>query len=118
MIHAHTFINNNFSLCASYSNITIGQRCMIGPKFTAMSGDGHGLSIKYRNNHIDKIKCTDIVIGDDCFIGANVTILKGVHLGRGCVVGAGSVVTKSFGENSLIAGNPARLIRTINQDED
>ena len=114
MIGANTFINNNFSLCAEKSNIIIGARCMIGPKFMAMSSDGHGLSIKKRNG-IENIKSADIVIGDDCFIGANVTILKGVQLGSGCVVGAGSIVTQSFAPNSLIAGNPAKFIKAINQ---
>ncbi|EPU1578840.1 DapH/DapD/GlmU-related protein [Campylobacter coli] len=62
-----------------------------------------------------KISSADISIGDDCFLGNNVTILKGVKLGKGCVVANSSVVTKSFDDNSLIAGNPARLIRVIEQ---
>ncbi|MDA0677608.1 MAG: DapH/DapD/GlmU-related protein [Bacteroidetes bacterium] len=55
-----------------------------------------------------------IIIGDNCWFGANVTILPGVVIGNNCVVGAGSVVTKSFIEDNLIiAGNPARIIRSI-----
>jgi acetyltransferase-like isoleucine patch superfamily enzyme len=56
-----------------------------------------------------------ISIGDKCFIGCNVVIMPGVKLGENCIVGANSVVTKSFGPGSVIAGTPARLLRTINQ---
>ncbi|MCB1753390.1 MAG: acyltransferase [Gammaproteobacteria bacterium] len=55
-----------------------------------------------------------IVIGEHCWIGVNATILPGVELGPNTVVGAGSVVTRSFSEgNQVIAGNPARVIRVI-----
>lgn len=52
-----------------------------------------------------------VVIGDGCWIGANVTILKDVTLGDRCIVGAGAVVTQSFPSGSVIVGNPARLVR-------
>ena len=52
-----------------------------------------------------------IHIGDYCFIGANSIILKGTSLGKNCVVGAGSVVHGVWPDNSIIAGNPARMIR-------
>jgi acetyltransferase-like isoleucine patch superfamily enzyme len=54
-----------------------------------------------------------ISIGNRCFIGCNVTILSGVELGNNCVVGAGSIVTHSFPDGSVIAGNPAKLIRNL-----
>ena len=55
-----------------------------------------------------------IVIGDNCWLGANSIILPGVRLGDNCVVGAGSVVTKSFEENNLVlAGNPAKIIKRV-----
>ena len=53
-----------------------------------------------------------IKVGDGSWIGDNVTFLPGSGVGKGCVVGAGSVVTKEFDDFSVIAGNPAILIRT------
>ncbi|EAH9988128.1 acyltransferase, partial [Campylobacter upsaliensis] len=111
-----TFINNNFSLVAYKESIHIGRNCFIGTNFQAMSSDFHALTIKYRNDE-RYIQSASVEIGDDCFIGNNVIVLKGVKLGSGCVVGSGSVVTKSFGANLIIAGNPARLIKEIKQEE-
>jgi acetyltransferase-like isoleucine patch superfamily enzyme len=52
-----------------------------------------------------------IDIGSDCWIGAKVTVLDGVSLGRGCVVAAGSVVTRSFPDNAIIGGVPAKILK-------
>lgn len=54
----------------------------------------------------------EIIIGNNCFIGARSVILLGVTLGDNCIVGCGSVVTKSFPAGSVVAGNPAKLITT------
>ena len=58
-----------------------------------------------------------VVIGDECWFGANVTVCPGVTIGNGCVIGAGSVVTKDVPDNCLAAGVPARVIRVITEDE-
>ncbi len=56
----------------------------------------------------------DTKIGDNVFIGANAIILPGVTIGNNCIIGAGSVVTKNVDSFSIVAGNPAKLIRTDN----
>lgn len=74
-----------------------------------------GVKIISANHSLDNYALSDeaepIRIGKRCWIGTNAVILPGVQLGDNVVVGAGSVVTKSFGDNSIIAGVPARLMR-------
>lgn len=65
------------------------------------------------NNFNEWVKDDPIVISENVWIGSNVVILPGVKIGKNCIIGAGSVVTKSFGEDSVIAGNPAVLIKKI-----
>lgn len=55
---------------------------------------------------------TDTYIGDNCFIGGGARILPGLHIGNNCIVGAGAVVTKDVPDNCIVAGNPAKIIRT------
>ncbi len=54
---------------------------------------------------------TDTFIGKKCFIGANAIIMPGLKIGNNCIVGAGAVVTKDVPDNSIVAGNPARIIK-------
>lgn len=58
-----------------------------------------------------------VSIGDFCFLGFRSIVMPGVILGERCIVGAGSVVTKSFPAGSIVAGAPARLIRNLNDDK-
>jgi len=57
------------------------------------------------------------VIGNDCFIGMNSIILKGTKIGNNLIVGAGSVVHKSFPDNVIIAGNPAKIVKHLSTSE-
>lgn len=60
----------------------------------------------------------EIHIGEDCWIGGNASILPGITIGRGSVVGAGSIVTKDVPDFTIVAGNPAKVIRKVVTDMD
>lgn len=95
---------------------TIGKKVIFGPRPTIITGDHRvdviGKFIMDVSNN-EKLPNNDlpVVIEDDVWCGANVTILKGVTIGHGSVVAAGAVVTKSFPPYSIIGGVPAKLIK-------
>lgn len=98
--------------------ITIGDNTLIGGNVKILDNDFHPIEVEARNLDIkEKIGTRKIKIGRDCFIGANSLILKGVEIGDGSVVGAGSVVTGKFPSNVIIAGNPARVIKRLEREK-
>lgn len=102
--------------CTIYAlwDIIIGERTMIGANTIIMDTDFHPLGATERRS-LDRsqIKCRSVRIGQDCFIGMNAIICKGTVLGNRCVVGAGSVVRGIFPADSVIAGNPAKIIKKL-----
>jgi acetyltransferase-like isoleucine patch superfamily enzyme len=99
-------------------NITIGKKVLIGAGACIWDNDFHPLDAKQRREHpTDNPLGSPINIEDDVFIGARALILKGVRIGRGAVVGAGSVVTRDVKAEDIVAGNPARVVRSINPHE-
>ena len=100
--------NNNFSIIATgRSKITIGRNLKAGSNLLIISSDFHGIKVKDRN--LPGIS-EDVTINDNVFIGNNVVILKGVTVGENSVIGVSSVVTKDVPANSIVAGNPAKII--------
>lgn len=93
--------------------VTIGDNCFIGPN-VSMYTACHPLKVKERNTFAEWAE--PIVIGDNVWIGGSVSILPGVTIGDNCVIGTGSVVTRDIASNSVAVGNPARCIKTIEQE--
>lgn len=107
----NVYFNTNCVIldCAS---VKIGSNTLLGPNVQIYTAT-HPLDYKTRNSGIESAK--SITIGENCWIGGSAVILPGINIGDGCVVGAGSVVTGDFPNNSIIAGNPAKVIRQIEQ---
>lgn len=122
--------NTNISLNTPPS-IFVGDRCYIGYYFTILnaskvtigndvliashvmiSSENHGTDPESDTPYMNQPLITKPVsIGDGCWIGEKVCILPGVNIGKKCIIGAGSVVTKSIPDYSIAAGNPARVIK-------
>ncbi|GMA07175.1 chorismate mutase [Tetragenococcus halophilus subsp. flandriensis] len=95
--------------------ITIGDNCMLAPNVKLYTAS-HPLHPIKRKSGLEGGK--PITIGNDVWIGGGSVIIPGVTLGDNVVVGAGSVVTKSYPDNVVIAGNPAKVIKTIGLDSE
>lgn len=110
--------NSGIGLNASVGEQTrIGNDVMMGPDcliYTVMHRFDR-TDIPMREQGYTPVR--PVVIGDDCWIGSRVTIMPGVTLGRGCVVGAGAVVTRDVPPYAVVAGVPARVVRYRNQSE-
>ncbi|KAI9679609.1 MAG: hypothetical protein M1829_001571 [Trizodia sp. TS-e1964] len=107
----NVFINFNcvvLDTCA----VRIGSRTLIGPNVNFYAGM-HPLEPEIRNGTSGPELGKEISVGDDCWIGGNVTILPGVSIGRGSTIGAGSVVTRDIPPFHVAAGNPAKLMRKL-----
>ncbi|POH60670.1 acetyltransferase [Arthrobacter glacialis] len=107
-----TFINYGCFFDAA-DTISIGQRVRVGMNVTMVTGS-HQIGPPEQRAGAEE--AYPIHIGNGVWIGANVTILPGVKIGDGAVVGAGSVVTKSIPANELHAGVPARRMRPLLAD--
>jgi maltose O-acetyltransferase len=95
--------------------ITIGDNCMFGPNVQLYTAS-HPLEPGKRNSGQEFGK--PITIGDNVWIGGSCVVVPGVTLGDNVVVAAGAVVTKSFPDNVVVGGNPARILKTIEEENE
>ncbi|KMT65430.1 sugar O-acetyltransferase [Catenovulum maritimum] len=96
------------------AEVKIGDNCFIGPQ-VGIYTSSHPIEPSPRNQGVQFAKA--INIGDNCWIGGHASILPGVSIGHNVVIAAGAVVTKSFSDNVVLAGNPARIVKHIKDVE-
>ena len=91
-----------------YAGVTLGDEVFVGPCATFTND--------LTPRATGEWEVTETVVEDGASIGANATIICGVRLGRGCMVGAGSVVTRDVAPGELVVGNPARVVGRVDAD--
>lgn len=125
MIGSDSYVGENSRIWCSKS-ITIGNRVLIAHDVNIFDNTTHPIDKKHRYEHecilktqgmpnvkFPTIEEAPVEISDDVWIGCNSIILKGVYIGSGSIVAAGSVVTKDVPANVMVAGNPARVIKQL-----
>lgn len=112
----HVSIGMDCRFVSTRARITIGDHVMFGPRVTIVTGD-HRIDIKDKPMIMvtdkEKLEVNDqnVIFEGDNWIGANAVILKGVTIGKGAVVAAGAIVTKSVPPMAVVGGNPAHIIK-------
>lgn len=114
---SHITIGNNvgigeFAYLGGAGGLEIGNDCIIG-QYLSCHPENHNFGDTTKLIRQQGCTRSGIKIGNNCWIGAKVTILDGVNIGDNCVIAAGAVVTKSMPANSVIGGIPAKLIKPI-----
>jgi len=104
-----TIIYGGVEVLVHGGRVTIGRNCLITRRATVLTG-GHGFQDRDRLIREQPHECSDVRVGDDCWIGYAAILLPGVTVGDGAVVAAGSVVTHEVPPYTVVAGVPARPI--------
>ena len=113
----------DYAHIAAHYSVTIGDNVLIASR-VYISDTSHGAYTDsvdctspeiFPNNR--PIICKEVEIGNNVWIGENVCILPGVHIGKGCVIGANTTVTKSIPEYSIVVGTPGKIIKRYNKQK-
>jgi len=103
-------------ICArARQEIQIGRRVTVGANCTIVDTDFHPLDAARRQSSPLDGEAAPVIIEDDVFLGTRVLVLKGVRIGAGAVIGAGSVVTTDVPAGALAAGNPVRVLGSLSR---
>ena len=121
-IGSRTFVGRSHLVC--YRSLTIGDDVIMSWGITVVDHDSHSIEWDKRRNDVldwgkgqknwQHIAQAPVIIGNKAWVGFNVSILKGVTIGEGAVIGACSVVTRDIPPYSVAVGNPARVVRSLN----
>lgn len=109
MIGEDFFANFNLTILDE-APVTFGHHCFIGPNVSIYTAC-HPLTAAERDTGVEWAE--PVTIGNSVWIGGSATILPGVTIGNNCIIGAGAVVTHDVPDNTAVAGNPARPIKTL-----
>lgn len=108
-------IGNRFTLLSA-APIEIGNDCLIASD-VLISSENHGMNVEASESYGNlPLEAAPVVIGRGCWIGEKAVVLPGVTIGDRCIVGAGAIVTHDVPPHSMVAGVPAKVIKTYNFD--
>lgn len=109
------YISFGFSaLASSQAKIIIGDNVLFASN-VLVTNENHGINPELDIPYMSQpLSAKDVYIGNGCWIGEQVCILSGVSIGEKCIIGAGSVVTKSIPDYCIAAGNPAKVLKRYN----
>lgn len=103
LLHIGNSVNiNRNCMFVCHKKIEIGNRCIFGPNVLIYD---HDHAFNYDGIQNDEYKTGEVVIGDGCWIGAGVIVLRNTHIGEGCVIGAGTVLKGDIPSHSLVTSN-------------
>jgi galactoside O-acetyltransferase len=124
-VGARSIINESILICAD--RISIGDDVMIAWDVTVFDNDSHSVTFRHREDDVinwrdgrqdwSHVPVAPITIGDKVWIGFGAAIAKGVTVGEGAVIAARAMVTKDVPPWTVVAGNPARVVRELSDDE-